>query len=155
MSVYGLFSIRDYSDEISTVKFYFEGDVTSANYDLLEVFMVSLQNSLEATIVGNVVSRRIVIETPVNDTRPANPYAQREIGLRLFYKDRVSGKKYHVTIPTANLSLLSQPGSDDVPVSVEDGDPPSVIVAAMEAYISSPDGNGVRVYKGKIVGKNS
>lgn len=146
------FSIRDHSDELSTVAFPIPA-VDETNWVVTNTRIAALQAAVAAATTGNIAFRTLTAYRElVDDSRPANPYAQREIGLRLFYSDDVTGKKYHVTIPAPDLLVMSQGGTDLIDLTGSLADP---IVAAMQALMVSEDGNSVTVYKGLIIGRRN
>lgn len=145
-------TIRDHSDELSTVTFPI-GAVDETNWVLNNTKIAALEAAVTAATTGNVAFRTLTAyRTVVDDNRPLNPYAQREIGLRLFYSDNVTGKKFHLTIPAPDLIVMSQGGTDLIDLTGSLADP---IVAAMQALMVSADGNPVTIYKGLIVGRRN
>lgn len=146
------FTVRDHSDELSTVTFPI-GAVDETSWVATDALIATLQAAVAAATTGNIAFRTLTAYRQViDDNRPLNPYAQREIGLRLFYSDDVTGKKYHLTIPAPDLIVMSQGGTDLIDLTGSLADP---IVAAMQALMVSPDGNSVTVYKGLIVGRRN
>ncbi len=146
------YTIRDHSDEYSTVSFPI-GEVTEINWVAIDAAAAILQAAVAAATTGNIATRSMLAYSKhVDDTRPANPYAQREIGLRLFYLDTVNGKKYHLTIPCPDLLVMGQGGTDEIDLTGSLADP---IVAAMQVIMQSVDGNPVQVYRGVIVGRRN
>lgn len=146
------FKIIDYSGEYSNVALNIP-DIDETNYVTINGFVLALQSAIVALTAGNVASRQLTAySTPVNDSFPTNEYAQRETGLRLFYKDTVNAKKFHITIPAPDLALVAVEGTDFVDMSL------SVVAAvtdAMELFMVSPYGNPVSFYKGVIVGRKN
>jgi len=146
------FKIIDYSGEYSNVAMNIP-DIDESNYVTINGYVLALQTAIVALTAGNVASRQLTAySVPVNDSFPANEYAQRETGLRLFYKDTVNAKKFHITIPAPDLALIAVEGSDFVDMSL------SVVAAvtdAMEAFMVSPYGNAISFYKGVIVGRKN
>ena len=146
------FTIRDHSDELSSVAFPIAA-VDETTWVLTNTRIAALQAAVAAATTGNIAFRTLTaFREAVDDNRPANPYAQREIGLRLYYSDDVTGKKYHLTIPAPDLIVMSQGGTDLIDLTGSLADP---IVAAMQALMVSEDGNPVTVYKGLIVGRRN
>jgi len=147
------FSVRDFSDEYSNVQFNIP-DVDEVNWVQTNTDILAIRTALAALTIGNIAREQLVgWSQAVNDTRPSDPYAQRETGLRLFYQDDVSQKKYHITIPAPDLSLVAQGGSDDVDltgITVV-----NTLVTALEGFMKSPEGNDVTFYRGTIVGRRS
>jgi len=146
------FKVIDFSGEYSTVKMNIP-TIDETNYVAINGFVLALQTALQALTAGNIASRSLMAYTqPVNDTYPSEEYAQRETGLRLFYKDNVNAKKFHITIPAPDLPLVAVEGTDFVDMSL------SVVAAvtdAMEAFMVSPYGNPITFYKGVIVGRKN
>lgn len=146
------FKIIDHSGEYSNVGMNIP-TIDEVSWVATETAIAGLQAALLALTAGNIAWRSLTAyNVPVNDNYPANEFAQRETGLRLFYKDTVNGKKFHITIPAPDLALVAEEGSDhvDMTVSVVDA-----IVTAMEALMVSPYGNSVTFYKGTIVGRRN
>ena len=146
------FTVRDHSDELSAVAFSIP-NVDDQNWVVTNTRIGALQLALAAATTGNIAFRTLTAYRQIiDDSRPANPYAQRETGLRLFYLDNVTGKKYHLTIPTPDLSVMSQGGTDLIDLTGSLADP---IVAAMQALMVSENGNPITVYKGLIIGRRN
>lgn len=147
-------TVRDYSDEYSRVSFNTpepaaDGTDWAANLAL----HAALQAAVDALCIGNLAREQFVAYVePLNDARPANQYAQRETGLRLFWVDATTGQKGHWTIPCPDLSLIANPGSDQVDLTVS---VVGTLVSAIEALAVSPAGNSIEIYKGVIVGRRS
>jgi len=152
MTALAQFKVIDYSGEYSGVKMNVP-DIDESNFVAINGFVLALQTALAALTAGNIASRSLTAYTvPVNDTYPTSEYAQRETGLRLFYKDNVNAKKFHITIPAPDLALVAVEGTDFVDMSL------SVVAAvtdAMEAFMVSPYGNPITFYKGVIVGRKN
>lgn len=83
---------------------------------------------------------------------PTAEEAQRELGLRIFYHDTTTNKKYHITIPGPDLSLMASAGFDIVDWS---GTEMAALEAALEANMLSPVGNAISVDTGAIVGRRN
>lgn len=146
------YKIIDFSGEYSSVAFNIS-PIDEETWVAVDLQVLALQTAIAALTAGNVAQRSLTAYTvPVNDTYPTEQYAQRETGLRLFYKDNVNGKKFHVTIPAPDLALIAEEGSDMVDMS---NSIVGALVAAMEAVVVSPYGNGVTFYRGAIIGRRN
>jgi len=146
------FKIIDHSGEYSSVAMNIP-DVTDATWAATNLGITALQAAIAALTAGNIASKSLLAYTyPVNDTFPTNEYAQRETGLRLFYKDVDNSKKFHVTIPAPNLALIAQEGTDMVDMT---NSVVAALTALLETWMVSPYGNGVSFYKGVIVGRRN
>ena len=147
------FSVRDRSDEYSYVQFNIE-DIDETSWVATNTQIAAVQAALAALTTGSIARRSLTaFNEPVDDTRPANPYAQRELGLRLFYQDTVSQKKYHLTIPCPDLLVVGSGGTDEVDLSGVSVI--NAIVNALEAFMVSPEGGPVNFYRGVIVGRRN
>lgn len=147
------FSVRDHSDEYSSVGFNIT-DVDETSWVATNTAIAAIQTALAALTTGNIASKTLVAyNTKVDDTRPANPYAQRETGLRLFYQDDVTFKKSHITVPAPDLLVVASGGTDEVDLSGVAV--VNAVVTALEAIMKSPEGNAVTFYRGLIVGRRS
>lgn len=144
----------DYSDEVSTVSFNV-ATPSGASYD-----WAALAASVDA--VGDAIDdiclctrSKEQVNVNLQDgslARPSDTAAQREVGLRIFYVDDTTQKKYHVTIPGPDTSLMASPGFDIVDWS---GTEMAALETAFEANVLSPDGNAVSILTGKIVGRRN
>ena len=147
------YTIRDRSDEYSSVAINFESEDTDTIADL-ETTALAMRALIAPLVTGNIAKQTITAsQVVVEDVRPANPYAQRELGLRLFYQDEVNSKKYHITLPCPDLLVVASGGTDEVDLSgiaVV-----NAFVQALEQFMRSPEGNEVQVYKGVIVGRRN
>lgn len=86
------------------------------------------------------------------ETLPAIATAQREVGLRVFYQDDVTGKKYHLTIPGPQVEDYPDAGTDELDLSSTDL---AVFVSAFETNAESEAGNAVTVYAARLVGRRN
>lgn len=147
------FTIRDFSDELSSVGFNID-DIDETSWVATNTQIAALQTALAALTTGTIARRTVVASNEaINDVRPINPYAQRELGLRLFYQDTVSQKRYHLTIPAPDLVLVGSGGTDEVDLSGVAV--VNAVVNALEPFMRSPEGNAVNFYRGVIVGRRS
>lgn len=147
------FTVRDRSDEYSSVQFNIE-NIDETSWTATNTQVAAVQAALAALTTGNIARRSLTaFSEPVDDTRPANPYAQRELGLRLFYQDTDNQKKYHITVPCPDLLVVGSGGTDEVDlsgISVV-----NALVNALEPFMVSPDGGPVNFYRGVIVGRRN
>lgn len=148
-----IFTVRDYSDEMSSVAFPIT-DLDEANWLATQTQITAVQTALAALSIGTIAKRTVIAEdVKVNDVRPVDPNAQRENGLRLFYQDVVTQKRYHLTVPCPDKVAVAQGGTDEVDltgVSVV-----NAIVTALEVFMKSPEGNAVTFYRGRLVGRRN
>lgn len=146
------FNIIDYSDEYSKCEFNIP-NVDELTWVSQQTLIVALRAAIVQVTTGNIAYETLqAYKTHVNDARPADQNSQREIGLRLFMKDTVTGEKTHVTIPSPDLPLLAPGGSDSVDMTLAAS---ATLISAIEALIVSRAGNPVSIYKGIIVGRRN
>lgn len=86
------------------------------------------------------------------ETLPAIATAQREVGLRIFYQDDTTGKKYHLTIPGPQVEDYPDSGTDEIDITTGDM---AVFVTQFEAAAESEAGNSVTVYAARLVGRRN
>lgn len=87
-----------------------------------------------------------------SEVLPAIATAQREVGLRVFYQDDVTGKKYHLTIPGPQVEDYPDAGTDELDITA--GDLAS-FVSDFETNAESEAGNAVTVYSARLVGRRN
>lgn len=146
-----IFTLRDHSDERSAVKFNIT-DLDETTWLATDTALATLRTTMQAVTLGVVEKSTVIASRTVHSTeRPTDANAQVEMGLRLHYVDDVTGSKYFLTIPTPNLTLLAQEGSDQIDL---DEVTVAAMVAAIEAVAVSPLGNPITIERGVIVGRN-
>lgn len=87
-----------------------------------------------------------------SETLPAVATAQREVGIRIFYQDDVTGKKYHLTIPGPEVAEYPDSGTDEIDIA---GTHMAVFVSSFETNAESEAGNAVTVYAARLVGRRN
>ncbi len=146
------FNIIDHSDEYSKCEFNIP-DADETVWVGQQTEIAALRAAILIITTGNLAYETLVAyKHHINDARPTNENSQREIGLRLFLKDTVTGEKSHVTIPSPNLPMLSPGGSDSIDLN---GSEAAALVTAIQTLIRSKLGNPVSIYKGIIVGRKN
>jgi len=148
----------DHSGERSATRVYLtQMDDTNFNLvagnSVLGQAVFDLRAAISAITLCNLTGVSVMaVDYPETDVNPASVWAQRELGLRVFYTDTVNGKKYHITIPGPDLVKLAELGTDNVDPQDADW---LAFVAAFELHARSPDGNAVEITAGRIVGRPS
>lgn len=151
-----IWTLRDRSDEYSAVSFPVAepaGDGSDMAAWLTN--MGAIETAIGALTLCTIAreAQRINQNSP-DDTRPSSAYAQREIGLRLFWQETGGNfRKGHLTIAGPDLALIETPGSDLVDltgVTVV-----NTLVGLLESNMLSPNGQNVEFYKGVIVGRKN
>lgn len=117
------------SFEITTV------DLSAANVAAQSALLATLWGTIDALVLGNIASRKIVFaQSTPDDSEVTDSQAQRENKWLVRYRD-TSGRKFRVELPTANLSLLTL-GTEFLDLTLTD---PAAFVTAFEAVAKSPD----------------
>lgn len=150
------FTLRDRSDEYSAVQFPIaEPAGDGSDYTAVLADVAGIQAAIGALTLCNIAKRSMAVnQVAVDDERPASPYAQREIGLRLFWQE-TGGlfRKGHLTIAGPDLALIETPGSDLVDLAGVTA--VNTLVGLLEAFMLSPNGQNVEFYRGVIVGRRN
>lgn len=139
------FSIRDYSMEMSTF-----GVFTA---DLLDA--AALQTAVDGVTAGVIATRTDISEVvAVSGAAPVSPYAQRELGLRVYYSDNVTARNGSFTIAAPDLDALTLTG-DGVLLTDGVAAPMEILVTWLNANARSSDGNAITVNAARVVGRNT
>lgn len=138
--------VIDYGNEKSSVTL----NVADA---ILDATITTLYGAVDGLTIGTL--EKSMLKTSADKdagstTPPVNQYAQREIKWLVKYSDDVTGKRYSLEIPCADLSLLVA-GTETMNVAAGAG---AAFVTAFEANVLSPDGNAVSFISAKMVGRN-
>lgn len=146
------FTIRDHTDEYSSVQLNIP-DVDETTWVATEASILAVQTAIAALTTGNIARRTLVASVvAIADTTPANPYAQRELGLRLFAQETSAPfKKFHFTVPCPDLTVINVGPKDEV--DVNSVTVVNALATALEGFAVSPDGNDFEIYRAKIVGR--
>lgn len=147
------FSIRDWSDEYSSVVFPMAtqaGVETVANLDTNQ--LDTIRSAVQGVSLGTVAREKVIILQGGNDARPGSALAQREHALRVFM-ETPSGEKRNLTIAAVDIASLTVDGGSDL-VELADAGAMAALVSAIETYVEY-GGESVTVTKAQIVGRNS
>lgn len=150
------FTLRDRSDEYSAVQFPIaEPAGDGSDYATILADIGAIETAIGALTLCTIARERMTVnESNPDDSRPSSAYAQRELGLRLFWQETGGNfKKGHLTIAGPDLALIETPGSDLVDlagVTVV-----NTLVGLLEANMLSPNGQSVEFYRGVIVGRKN
>lgn len=148
------FSIRDWSDEYSSVAFPIAEPLGTTTYADHEVGpLATFRTAVAGVTLGTIAREWERVYEGGNDQRPASPLAQREFGLRVFYELDTSGEKRNLTIGAVDIAALTVDGGSDL-VELADGGPMAALVSAMESEMEV-NGETITVTKAQIVGRNS
>lgn len=142
----------DWSGEVSNVGLYFEAP-SGAAYDIAALLQDfdDLGTAIEDLTDCPLDSESYLVGIVAGDGTPAAvATAQREMGIRIFYSDSVTGKKYHFTVPGPEVAEYPDQGSDVVPL---DGTHMAALVTAFELNCLSDVGNAVVITKARFIGR--
>lgn len=151
-----IFTLRDRSDEYSAVSFpVAEPAANGSDYQTIMTNIGDIQTAIAALTLCTIARKAVrVNQSTVDDTRPTSAYAQRELGLRLFWQETAGNfVKGHLTIAGPDLALIETPGSDEVDIAGVTA--VNALVALLEANMESPNGESVEFYRGVIVGRRN
>jgi len=155
-SHYSSVTIRDRSKETSVFKFY-NGAITATSIAGFLSDFGALKTAIAAITIG-VVARDLWVgdSTNLSDAVPTDPFAQRELGLRVHYTGNTTNKPFQVTLPCPALSALTYVGTTDE-IVLADAGVMAAFVAAFEQIARSPDDDqeNVTIQKAEVVGRNN
>lgn len=146
------FNYRDFSDEYSDVGLYIP-DVDETTWLATDTAVLALQAALAAITIGSLAQKTLVAYSDkVDDTRPADANAQREIGLRFHFTDDVNFKKGYFTVPCPDLNIVAEGGTDQVDLEEV---LVAAVVTAIEGFAKTVDGNDFTIDRAVIVGRRN
>lgn len=147
-------SLMDFSGEKSVVQ-WSGPEITGAAFD------VTSWKAAQAVIVAAIMDLTDCIQGKTSlssvaasgsEALPAIATAQREVGLRIFYQDDTTGKKYHLTIPGPQVEDYPDAGSDEIDLTSTDM---ASFISDFETNAESEVGNSVTVYAARLVGRRN
>lgn len=152
------FTYLDHSAESSVVRLGSpEPAAGGGDYDtVVTADVAAIQVDLDAISLCRVWKSSVVVEQTDNGRIVAtDPFAQREMGLRIFYEDDVLLSRHHFTIPGPDLAIanLVEPNTDNV--LLDGATAMTNLVSDLESKCLSPAGNAITVTSARIVGRNS
>lgn len=148
-------TFEDYGStpERSTFQFY-HVQLTAANFDTTAGAAGLIDDLLTATyalVLGSAYKRVInAEETLLGSAAASDPAAQRENKWLCTYQDDVSGRKYQVEIPCADLDQLSADGKT-LDLTAGTG---LAFKTAFDAVVYSPYANASTLLEVRFVGRN-
>lgn len=130
--------------------------LTAANLVAKTALISALETAVTGLVIGNLTKDETVVNRITFTPGPASsPLAQRENKWLVRYHDASNSKKFRVSIPTADLTLLL-PHSEFIDITTA-ATPGKVFVDAFEAIVVSPDDDShtTQVDSIQFVGRNS
>lgn len=149
------YTIKDWSNENSNVTIHV-GDITAVSLPGFLTEFGDLRDAIDGITLGTMYKEKWVgDDTLISGALPAAEEAQREKKWLVTYVGDTLGKTYQVEIPTAMLTGLLQPASDD---AILDAGPMLAFKTAFEQIARAPDDitstETVTVQKVTYVGRN-
>lgn len=153
-------TIIDYSGETATVKHYLPA-ISGANYAAITgnatpgvQNVASLRVALAAITNGNFVKHTVVSYSARDNTQTAAGLpnnAQRENKLLVLCRDDTLGRRFSFEIAAPDMTLLAQPGTDEIDATVTAW---TDFAAWLATNSRSPWGGFVTVLGGRLVGRS-
>lgn len=141
-------TIQDQSDEKSSWQVHLS-TFLDINNTLFPPLLVALNTAVFGLIEGVTTGYEVL--TTLRQNPVAHGIGNREDKWAIHYHDNANAKRYVFTLPTRRSTVLTVPGTDFVSVN----DPLfEALATAMQAVVSSPDGNGVTLDGIELVGRN-
>jgi hypothetical protein len=149
-----IFSSVDHSGEVSRTKIYVE-ELDNENFDDLFLAVTGSVTLLQAAYLTlTACNHNRTVYQFVPDVGPggcpATPTAQREVAIRVSYRDNVTGKAYRFDVPGPVAGLYPGEGTDEVPL---DNIVAAPFIIVFEANALSEVGNPVTVTHIELVGR--
>ena len=145
-------NLMDYSSEMTGMNFYVP-DLTASNFDDVVASIAALR------VAGMLLTDCAGINSSLSWITSVAPFspatvstAQREIALKVTFRDTVNGRVGHFTVPGPKSTLYPPSGTDVVPLSNLVAE---AFIAVFEANAVSRDGNPVEVTQIRLIGRNS
>jgi len=134
-------TLRDYSKELSTVQ-YPISPITVITIEAELVLLTALRTATEGITLGTTAKDKIIMdETIYSGSSPTDENAQRERKWLVRYHGVTSGKKYTLTVPTADLDGNLVPGTDIA--DLVNSEAMAAFVTAFQNGVSAPYSAGV------------
>jgi len=145
---------NDHSNEKSTLSLHFAQIAAGGgNFDTVISSMNTVETAIDNMTLCDNSKQAFYDVLSVGEDTPVSPWAQREIGVRVFFVDDVNGEKGHFTIPGPDLDSLGVVSGTDV-LDITDT-LEAALVTALEANALSRDGNAISVQRMVIIGRRS
>lgn len=144
--------LMDRSMEATSVNFYVP-ELTNANYDAVVAAIDALETAALLITDCSHVNTSFSHVTEIASFAVASEHtAQREIGLRVTYRDTVNGKVGSFIIPGPTEGAYPNAGTDVIPL---DNVVAAAFILVFEANAVSRDGNAVEVVQIRFVGRSN
>lgn len=146
------FGMIDHSAEACGPSLYFD-DADEPDYTDLAAAAALVETALD--ILTDCGMTRTTLSAQLaaqNEAVPATVTAQREIAVRVTYRDTVTGKYERFDVPGPATTFYPGSGTDVIPL---DNLVAAAFILVFEANCVSMDGNAVEVTNIRLVGRNN
>jgi len=146
------FGMIDHSAEACGPSLWFD-DAGAPDYSDVDTASGLVQAALAVLTDCNLTNTTLSAKLDVNAAfPPATVTAQREIAIRVIYRDTVTGKAERFDVPGPATTFYPGAGTDVIPL---DNLIAAAFIAVFEAQCVSQDGNPVEVTQIYLVGRNN
>lgn len=152
-------TFKDYSGEKSTARVP-TIQVDAANLAQFLTDFGAYKTGIAGITIGNLNKEVVTLyDTDISGDPATNPFAQRELKLKVNYQGATSGDKWFMTIPCPDLTAVTfadgVDGKSDYLV-LADGGAVAAFVTAFETVVRDPDDTeAVTVTSIQVVGRNN
>jgi hypothetical protein len=149
-----IFGFRDYSEETSNVALDLVVPADGAGFEGQEILIDGIAVAFKALSLANLnwYGSRYIQNDQLG--APTDPFAQRELGLQLYWRE-TSGDdpaKGLITLPAPDLDIVASPATDEVDLGITEV---GAAVAAVEALWNAALPVNREIYRARIVGRKS
>ena len=146
----GSLTFIDFSKEKASMGFYF-GSITALTIGAFLTEYAALRDATNVITLGNLTADKWSGDvTRYSNAAPTDVNAQRERKFLVTYEDTATLARYHLEIPTADLTGRMVAGTDLVDLTNAGI---AAWVTAFEAMCKSPDGNPANVLEMRAIGR--
>ena len=152
------FNMIDHSGEPTATKLWVEA-LDNSNFDELFAAVTGKVSLLQAALFLTTDCEHVSTHLSHQSDQgtgvpPTTVTAQREIAVRVTYRDTVNGRVGHFTVPGPKTTMYPPTGVKDDIIPLD-----NVILAALIVVIElnavSEDGNAIEVTQARLIGRNS
>lgn len=154
MPGYLTFTLREKGTEKSVMSIPVDGLVGLDTWSVATGYETAVSAIIASLSLGNLISSGYRQDIADNVDAPAtNNFAQRELGLRFFLVDAVTGDKSYITLPMPDLAAVTLTTAGDEADMTAGA--VATFVAWLEANAQINDGNAVTVDRVVVIGRNN
>lgn len=155
MSHHSSWQLLDKTGEKASVKVH-HGALTAVNLPGFLTDFGTMKTAIDNITMGTLSKEKIVMDdTNLSQVLPTSNFAQRENRLLVVYSGNTSNKKYTLTIPTADLGVVTfvPGGGDAIDLTTTEI---AAFKTAFEAFARTPDDDTetVTIVEMRAIGRN-